>query len=523
MSAAGRALATPAPAATIAGVGRVVDLETDGHWCPMAHGNRLDDSFQDIEPLRLATRVKKVVDDRLSPFAFVHLGAFTGERMAVCTYVSPSRPAVVAFDLERDAVRWTSPMGDLRGLPRRRTAGILMAKMTLDDESRMRCVFCANTAEFVAYSEDGDQLWKRRTNEITPAAPLGIGMPISVSFTDAHELVAATTEGWIVKLDPASGAPIDAYRMDAEVVVSGRRFRGRFVTFKSPVVIGNTIYLLVEFKADRAHLLPRLFSPVHLIRVRLRQPGKRGREHRIEPLERPTGRGLEAPDRIRLGLNRGRGSPPALIGRDGVLLFAHAQTLTRGGYRPVLTAVEDRGGALTARWKCALEVPPADSLHSAPALHARSRTLFVTTYRRLFVFRDVDRLSGNVSSPEALTSEQLLPFAPPASHRRIEVGSPFALTYDEDRDAIVAYTNVRLLPVTGYRTFGVLGAFSVPARGVPRARALWTQPLGLTDDGQPATGPGTFGQPALFRYQGDHGEATGVIINTVCNGTYIIK
>jgi hypothetical protein len=241
------------------------------------------------------------------------------------------------------------------------------------------------------------------------------------------------------------------------------------------------------------------------------------------PLEQAQGPRLEAPDRIRLGLNRGRGPPPALVGRDGVLLFAHAQTLTRGGFRPILTAVEDNGRELTARWRCALDVTPADSLHSAPALHAGSRSLFVTTYRRLFVFRDVDELSGQVRSPGALASDSFLPFAAPASHRRVEVGSPFALTYDEDDDAIVAYTNVRLLPVAGLRTYGLLSAFSVPAHGTPRSRALWSQPLGLTDSGEPASGPGTFGQPALFRYEGDRGEATGVIVNTVCNGTYVIK
>jgi hypothetical protein len=429
----------------------------------------------------------------------------------------------VAIDVEREAVRWATRLEDLQGLPRRRTSGILMAKMTLDDRSEVRCVFCSNTAEFIAYTEGGTRLWKRPTNEITPDAPLGVGMPISISFTDSHELVAATTEGWIVKLDPATGAPIDAYRMETDVAVNHRRFHGRFVTFKSPAVIGDTMYLLVEFKARRSTPLPRLFSPVHLIRVRLRQPDKPGHEHRIRPLEQPCGRGLEAPDRIRLGINRGRGSPPALVGRDGVLLFAHAQTLTPEGFRPVLTAVEDRRGELVARWKCALDVSPADSLHSAPALHARSRTLFVTTYRRLFVFRHVDGLAGNVSSPQALASEHLLPFTPRPSHRRIEVGSPLALTYDEEGDAIVAYTNVRLLPVTGFRTYGMLSAFSVAARGTPRPKALWSQPLGLTDQGEPASGPGTFGQPALFRYQSDRGEATGVIVNTVCNGTYIIK
>jgi hypothetical protein len=500
--------ATAAASVTPASAERVLRLDTDGRWCPMAHGNRLDDSFQAVAPLRRATRVRKIVDDRLSPFA---------------TYVSPSRPAVVAFDVERESVKWMSPVKDLRGMPRRRTSGILMAKLTFADRRPTRCVFCANTAEFVAYSEDGERLWKRRTTDISRDAPLGIGMPISISFTDANELVAATTGGWIVKLDPASGIPIDAYQMNTEVAVDGRLFRGRFVTFKSPVVIGDTMYLLVEFKADRVRLLPRLFSPVHLIRIRLRQHGRPGHEHRIRPLEAPAGRLREAPDRIRLGLNRGRGSPPALLGRDGVLLFAHAQTLTSRGLRPVLTAVQDRGGALEPLWKCALDVPPADSLHSAPALHAASRTLFVTTYRRLFVFRDVDRLSGDIRSPEALGAEQLLPTVPPPSHRRVEVGSPFALTYDDARDEIVTFTNVRLLPVAGYRTYGMLSAFAVPARGQPRARPLWTQPLGLTDRGEPASGPGTFGQPALFRYRSDGGEATGVIVNTVCNGTYIIK
>jgi hypothetical protein len=63
----------------------------------------------------------------------------------------------------------------------------------------------------------------------------------------------------------------------------------------------------------------------------------------------------------------------------------------------------------------------------------------------------------------------------------------------------------------------------VPADPRGKIHPLWQAPLGVTRDGTPIPGYGTFGQPALFRYQGGDGQATGVIVNTVATGTYIFR
>jgi hypothetical protein len=68
-----------------------------------------------------------------------------------------------------------------------------------------------------------------------------------------------------------------------------------------------------------------------------------------------------------------------------------------------------------------------------------------------------------------------------------------------------------------------MGAFAVPLDRRETTRPLWQQPLGVTRDGVPIPGFGTFGQPALFRYGYGGDEATGVIVNTVATGTYIFK
>jgi hypothetical protein len=106
---------------------------------------------------------------------------------------------------------------------------------------------------------------------------------------------------------------------------------------------------------------------------------------------------------------------------------------------------------------------------------------------------------------------------------KVGVGSPFALAFDSETNDIIAYTNLRVYPVHGRRSYGFLGAFALPASGANVPSPLWSRPLGLTETGRLLPNPGTFGQPALFRYETDNGEATGLIVNTVYTGTYLFK
>jgi hypothetical protein len=505
--------------------GHAFRLELDGFGCPMAHCNRNDDSFHDLPPLRAVETAQKIVDPVVSPRASVHLGAFTGEKAAVCAYDSVLHPALVAYDYRSGAVLWTSPLEDLPGLFQRWPSGILLARVVRGDGTPQHCVFAANPVEFVAYSADGHRLWKRATSEVSAGAPNGVGMPTSLTFSDAHELVCVTTSGWIVKLNPLDGTVIASYRMDASVFVNGREYRGTFTTTKSPVVIGRVLYVLADFKPNGSYPpLHPFFSPVHLLRIELDQPGVRGAERLIKPMMPVRGPHDEAPDRVRLGVYKGTGSPPALV-RPGEspILFAHAHTLTATGLEPTINAVEDRQGVLSIRWRSQLHVAPGDDIYAAPALHADSATLLVTTLQKIYVFREVSSLAGQVLSPPATDPVQLVPDAPRSTAASVKVGSPFALAFDADHDEIVVYTNFRMGAAPLQPSYGFLGAFALPVRARTKPRALWQRPLGVTRDGAPIPGFGTFGQPALFRYDASGEQATGVIVNTVATGTYIFR
>jgi hypothetical protein len=280
----------------------------------------------------------------------------------------------------------------------------------------------------------------------------------------------------------------------------------------------------VRFEADPSSHLPPMLSPVHIVRIQLNHAGVPGLETAITPLARPATPSDLTPDRILIGVNRSGASAPAWVGPDGkVLIFAHTYSIINGRLQPILVAVEDDQGVLSIRWRCMLNLTSDDDIHSAPALHPASRTLLVTTRNNIYVFRNVDALTGNVPSPLPLCGEELVTGQIRTRAGTVGVGSPFALTFDPDTNEIVAYTNIRVAPLFGYRSYGFLGAFALPARGQGTPRPLWCRPLAVTATGDPAPGPGTFGQPALFRYRRGACEATGLIVNTVFTGTYIFK
>ena len=502
---------------------RPVSFEADGQWCPMSHCNRTDNSFQSVLPLRSVRRFRKLGAPVAHSEGFIHLGSFTGRSMAVCTYSTPSLPALAAFSYHDGSVIWTSPMEDLPGYPLRVPLGILMARMSARGKPAETYVFAANRAEFVAYSAAGRRIWKRRNTEVASGAPGGVGLPISLTFNDAKEIVTATTGGWIVKLSPLNGQTIDAYKMETSIVHEGRLYSGYFFTCKSPIVIGNTLYLLAEFKSDDSKALPQVLSPVHVIRISLTSPGVLGEEHRIQALHQPSNCKERLPDRVSVGIHRGRGSPPAWITPTGtVQIFATAHAFRNGRMYPTIAGVEDQRGVLTQRWLSVMNVALGDSVHAAPALYGPSGILFVTTLQKIFLFRRASELRGTVPCPSPLPGEALVAIASNPAIATVGFGSPFALTLDQDANEIVGYTNYRAISVAGL-SYGILGAFALHRTRDEAPRPLWYRPLGVSADGRIVPGLGTLGQPALFEYEYGNHRATGLIVNTVFGGTYMIK
>src|SRR5262249_23025621 len=145
-----------------------------------------------------------------------------------------------------------------------------------------------------------------------------------------------------------------------------------------------------------------------------------------------------------------------------VLIFANAAVFGRKRLNPNIIAVEDNRGVLSERWRCVLDVMSGDFIGSAPAPDMDSRMLLVTTMNNLFVFRNVDALAGRVPSPIPFFGEELIGFRAGIRRRTVKVGSPFALTYHPDTSEIVTYTNLRVIPSFGYRTYGFLSSFALP-------------------------------------------------------------
>jgi hypothetical protein len=182
-----------------------------------------------------------------------------------------------------------------------------------------------------------------------------------------------------------------------------------------------------------------------------------------------------------------------------------------------VVAVEDDGAGLDIRWRVPLG--PGETIRSAPAFHRASGTLLVSTNGPIHVLRVSDRGAGEVDDMASIGGAAVAgPLGLGGLPARF--GSPLALAYDELTDELVVYTNLRVGAGGGY---GFLTCFALPARGPAISRPLWREPLALTAGGDPAPGPGTFGQAALFRYGRNGGAATGLIVNTVCSGTYIMR
>jgi hypothetical protein len=185
--------------------------------------------------------------------------------------------------------------------------------------------------------------------------------------------------------------------------------------------------------------------------------------------------------------------------------------------------VEDRKGILSMRWQTVLHVERGDDVYAAPALHADSGTLLLTTLRNIYLFRNVASLSGEVPVPAPVDPCELVASASDSRTTSVKVGSPFGLAFDADQNEVVAYTNFRISVEPSVLSYGFLGAFAVPVNPREKIRPLWERPLGVTRDGAPIPGFGTFGQPALFRQEGADDQETGIIVNTVATGTYIFR
>ena len=490
----------------------------------MAHGNGFDNSFHDLPPIRRVRHLQSVPQPQ---FGWIGLGAFTGEAFAVGVFHGPSEPALAAFDYRDGSILWTSPLGDLPVVRQgRQVSGILMAKLGAGDGSPLqRRVFAGNQHEFVAYDENGTRVWKRRVAELLPEAGAGFGTPRSFSITADKALVVATSGGWIVKLCPVDGGLLDAYHMRTQVAVNGRLYRGFFYTGLSSVTIGNVLYLVVNFRPDDK--LPDGASPVFLVRIDLLRPGSRSPESHIGALAEPGTPHDLPPDRIEIaaaGQLRFAGSPVGMIGTGGhPIIIAATPMVLAGQTLAAIVAVEDRNGVLAQRWHCALTSVPGEVVVAAPALYAAGGLYVVPTHSGIHLFERVDEMSGAIQPARFIRADALLTPEIRARAAVATVTSPISIAIDRQANEFVAYANVNVRQSAGGAPYGFLTAVAAPLAPQGAHRALWSEALVRGAAGQPMAAPGTYGQPALFRYPDRSGMATGIILNTYANGTVILR
>jgi hypothetical protein len=290
-------------------------------------------------------------------------------------------------------------------------------------------------------------------------------------------------------------------------------------------VVGNVLYLLAEFRSDPSSDLRIIESPVFLVRIELSQPGVPGAENKVKPLAVPLGPNDPTPDRLEIGVRTGGGSPSSLVLSDGrVLIVGDADRQVGNALRPTVTLVEDDHGVLSELWHSSLTLTGPDNISASPAVHAESRTLIVSTLRNLYVFRNIDQLAGEVPAPTAFRKPDLVTCGgAEGDQATIRVGSPIALAFDDPSSKLVAYTNFKIKRDPEAETFSFLGAFTVPLQEGVAPRALWCKPLALSEAGEPAPGPGTSGQPALFEYEEAGEKRSGLIVNTFSSGTFIFR
>jgi hypothetical protein len=483
----------------------------------MAHCGRFDTSFQRTWPLMDVSSVELVADPQVSPIANSSLGCTTGQTIAVCAYDSPSYPAIVAYNYQDGSVAWTSSLSDLPPVRGRRYVNAPLLVALTGRPGPNEIVIAANPLQVAAYTASGSRLWRRNIQRQGVGV---VGVPVSFSIDNAMELVTATNQGWIIKLDPFTGAMIDSYQMNTNVFINGVMYSGTFIAQNSAAIYKNYMYLVVNFVSTVP--LPGGVEPAYLVRVQLTQPNAAGLALSIVPLTVPTSPSDPTPDRVAIGQGDLEASPAIMLGKEGnIHIFTSSYSDGPIGWPIVVAARDDQTtSTLAITWASALQL--IDRTVAAPALYAANGILVVPTEANIYVFANVADLAGEVPAPEPLRRSAMITCAPPLGIARGGLGSPIGLAFNANTNELVAYTNFEFEDPTE-RTYSYLGAFAIRvADGSPPARPLWCASLNPMGGGD-GPGQGTHGQPALFQYQRDGQAASGLIVNTLSTGTYIFR
>ena len=500
---------------------RLVAIEPDGHGCPMAHSNLMDDSLCQLPPMTTLSEVKHVHSPTRGGINF---GGYTGETYAICVYESAREPALVAFDLNTGRKIWQTAREVLdqpkdSNAPGRWISGLLLVNLVFDDGSRDRRVYAANADEMVCLDENGKIVWRRATADMSGnAAGTKIGGARCLRYSKDNKIVFVTHQGVLCKIDPLDGSTVDLYPIQDPLMVEGQAEIAGYKVMQSIVLVGDTLYVQGALTADRT--TAKEADPVRLMRLQV-SGTKDGRSTRLTDTD-VTG---DAPDRFQFGVvgdGRQGGSPSAILRADGTPVILVNGNTPDGGF--AVTGVADDNGTLTQQWH--MTIPDADSpeMVAAPAMDPVTGLFFCATMGHMFVVRDAANRTGEVTADLTCAPLQLLdPYFTKLAVSG-EISSPITLARDPDTGVLVAYISMSLQIEGSTQPHAVLTALQVDITDDRVALTpLWTGPLGLDQNGNLAPATRSFAQPALFQFVQDGTPKTGIVMGTYQSGVTFFR
>lgn len=518
-------------------LGKLVSICTDGDGVPMAHCNLLDNSFSPLPPL---TRIKDIQHLPIPAHGGANLGSYTGRDLVVSVYDKADEPALVARQLSNGEAVWETPLcsfptvdtlGGLRGV-----SGLFLTELRFETGGPVSCLFAGNEAEIQCLAPNGSVIWQRKGSDIVgPKAKINHGSPRCLRPTPDGALFYATSTGWVVKLEPLTGATLDV--LPLETVLQHRRFphSGRFEVLQSIVMDGEHAYLEGMFQSEGETLVEEDL-PTCLIKLRV-SGTEDGRIARI-----PNALSSPFPPQIaqigHVGTRAQGGSPVACHAEDGALtIFANGfGPSVRSNTQPLasydIVGFRDEAEGLTEIWRHRIEGtgenpddPARDPrITAAPAADPRTRTLLATTRTALMVFFDAAAKSGDVVPDLTLNPLDLLTPEIRAGAARAELSSPITLARKGDADAFYAYVGLAVFVAWHQRAFAFTTCVRVAPGVSPGVTPVWTAPNVVDHAGRAAPAARSFAQPALFQTTGTDGRKhPGIVMSTMRDGVAIYR
>lgn len=198
------------------------------HGCAMAHCDpRMSNIARMMPPSSIAPA--SVWHDTSRPGSTGGLGCSSNGSMVVCTFTTNAAqptPTLTAYDAEGNQL-WSSSLLDANAYA---SAPLITSNGD---------VIAADDHTLVRFDSAGNVLWQTTT----PG-----GIPISPTITDSGIIILATALGPISAYNSTTGALVSTLNLSATLPIGGRNVDGYFDTVNTPTLIGNRVYISMQFR-----------------------------------------------------------------------------------------------------------------------------------------------------------------------------------------------------------------------------------------------------------------------------------